>query len=85
MLIDEIAGTLETKKQAAAVVNSLLNTITAALAAGQTVNLKGLGSFKVVERSARKGINPRTGETIDITARKAVRFQPAQKLKQAVN
>ena len=45
------------------------------------VVLVGFGTFSVTERSARKGINPRTREPIDIPAKKVVRFRPGSKLK----
>ena len=44
------------------------------------VVLVGFGTFSVVERSARKGINPRTKETIDIPAKKTVKFKPGSEL-----
>jgi len=44
-----------------------------------------IGTLKVVERAARKGRNPRTGEQIEIKARKAITFTPAKRMKEAVN
>jgi DNA-binding protein HU-beta len=51
---------------------------------GDTVTLVGFGTFKVVERKARKGRNPQTGEEIDIKASKAPKFTPGKALKEAV-
>ncbi len=59
--------------------------IAEALAAKQTVAISGFGTFKVTERPARKGRNPRTGEEIQIPARNAVTFKPYNKLKDSIN
>jgi DNA-binding protein HU-beta len=48
------------------------------------VTISGFGSFKVVERSARQGRNPQTGDAITIDARKSPVFRPGTQLKRAV-
>jgi nucleoid DNA-binding protein len=83
-----IAGVTEAlgdRKQAQAAVDSLLRNITLALKRGESVTLSGFGTFKRVERKARKGVNPRTGEKIKIKARRAARFTPGTRLQAAVN
>ncbi|MDD2226253.1 MAG: HU family DNA-binding protein [Dysgonamonadaceae bacterium] len=60
--------------------DATLDAIADELKSGGKVVLVGFGSFSVVERSARKGINPRTKETIDIPAKKAVKFKPGSEL-----
>ena len=55
-----------------------------ALAAGESVTFTGFGSFKVVERAARKGRNPRTNEEITIPSSKVVKFTPGKGLKDAI-
>ncbi len=55
-----------------------------ALAAGESVTFTGFGSFKVVERAARKGRNPRTGNEITIPASKVAKFTPGKGLKDAI-
>lgn len=57
------------------VLDETLNEIKSALDSGETVSLRGFGSFKVSERGARKGRNPRTGEEIDIPAGQRVSFK----------
>lgn len=52
---------------------------------GKSLNLMGFGTFSVVERAARKGRNPRTGEELDIPAHKAVKFKPSKSLNESVN
>lgn len=51
-----------------------------ALKKGERVALVGFGTFSVQERAARKGHNPRTGKTIDIKAKKVVKFRPGDRL-----
>ena len=46
------------------------------------MSISGFGSFKVVQRKARKGRNPRTGEALQIPASKAVKFTPGKTLKE---
>jgi DNA-binding protein HU-beta len=75
---------LATKTQAEAALDALVETLTEAMTEGDSVTFTGFGSFKVTERAARKGRNPRTGKEIDIPAGKAVKFSPRQALKEAV-
>ena len=84
-LINEVAKVVSTKKEAQQVVDCVISSISNALKKGDTVSLVGFGSFKVVERKARKGRNPQTGEEIEIKASKAPKFTPGQALKEAVN
>lgn len=65
--------------------SSIIEQITNALSRGESVTLPGFGSFKVNERAAREGRNPRTGETIKIAASKTVVFKAGTQLKSAVN
>jgi DNA-binding protein HU-beta len=83
-LINEVANVVSTKKEAQEAVDCVLSSITSAMETGDTVTLVGFGTFKVVERKARKGRNPQTGEEIDIKASKAPKFTPGKALKEAV-
>ena len=84
-LINEVAKVVSTKKEAQEAVDCVFSSITRALKKGDTVTLVGFGSFKVVERKARKGRNPQTGEEIDIKASNAPKFTAGKALKSAVN
>jgi len=84
-LIDEVAKTAKSRKDAQAAVEALLTNITTALKQGEPVTLVGFGTFKVQERKARSGRNPQTGKVITITAKKVPRFVPGKALKEAVN
>ncbi|MDR2076150.1 MAG: HU family DNA-binding protein [Desulfovibrio sp.] len=72
---------LATNAQAEAAYNGLFNILAETLKKGDSVAIPGFGSFKVVERKARKGRNPRSGEEIAIPASKAVKFTPGKTLK----
>ncbi|WP_054951231.1 HU family DNA-binding protein [Numidum massiliense] len=85
-LIEKVATDIGmTKKDATAVVDTVLETISEALQRGEKVSLIGFGNFEVRERSARKGRNPRTGEEIEIKASKVPAFKPGKQLKESVN
>ena len=73
-----------TKKVAAAMLDSLVNTLQAGLKDGGRIRIDGLGTFVVVERKARTGVNPQTQAKIKIPATKAPAFRAAKALKEAV-
>lgn len=84
-LIDKLAeeaGT--TKAQAERDLTALYSVITAALVAGDSVAIPGIGKFEVKDRAERKGRNPSTGESVIIPASKAVNFKATKTLKDAV-
>ncbi len=66
-------------------VNAVFSAIETALAEGNEVTISGFGSFKVVERSARQGRNPQTGEPITIAERRVLNFKASLLLKQALD
>ncbi len=84
-LVNEVAKVVCSKKEAQAAVDSVLEAITNALAAGESVTLVGFGTFKPVKREARTGRNPQTGEPIKIKARTVAKFTPGKALKDALN
>lgn len=80
-LINEIAAKAGLNKVAAkAALDATLESIAQALANEDKVALLGFGTFAVVEKPARTGINPRTKEKIEIAARKVVKFKPSADL-----
>ena len=72
------------KKDAAAALTALTDVITEELKAEGKLAIPSLGSFEVRERAARTGHNPRTGEKVEIAAKKVPTFKPAKALKDAV-
>lgn len=84
-LIDKVATDAKVSKaDAGRVLNSVLDSMTNALAKGDTVTLVGFGTFSVTRRAARKGRNPQTGAVINIAASKAPRFKAGKALKDRV-
>jgi len=78
------AAGIEVKKQAGEAVDAVFDIITKTLAKGEEVSITGFGSFKVAKRAARMGVNPRTGEKIQIAASIKPKFRAGKLLKEAV-
>jgi len=74
-----------TKKDTACAIDTVVDVITTAIKTGDKVSLVGFGTFQAVQRKARTGLNPQTGKTIQIPARKVPKFKPGKGLKEAVN
>ena len=72
------------KKEAAHAVEIIFDSITRNIQKGEDVTINDFGKFKKVDRKARKGRNPFTGETIQIKASKKPRFLPAKALKEVI-
>ena len=75
----------DSKKDATHAVDIIFDTIVRNMAKGEDVMINDFGKFKKVDRKARKGRNPFTGETIQIKASKKPRFLPAKGLKEVIN
>jgi DNA-binding protein HU-beta len=85
-LISSIANeTGLTKAASAKALDAFLSSVSSALKSGDEVRLVGFGTFAVAKRAATTGRNPRTGETIKISASKAPVFKAGKPLKDAVN
>ena len=84
-LIKDIAERGEfTKADADAALKAVQGAIAAALTRGDKITLPGFGTFKVVETAARTGRNPQTGEPVEIPAKRKIKFNPTQALKDLV-
>jgi len=75
---------IEVKKQAVSAVDAVFDTITQTLGRGEEVAIAGFGTFRTTKRAARAGINPRTGEKIQIAASVRPKFKAGKALKEAV-
>ena len=73
------------RNESADLVESVLNEISDALSDGETVKISSFGSFFVRKKGQRIGRNPKTGEEVDISARRVVTFKPGQKLRARVD
>ena len=84
-LIESIASSAKISKVAAEKgLNGMLTTMAEAMEEGERVTLVGFGSFSIVERAPRLGRNPKTGESVPIPPRKAVKLRPGKELSQKV-
>jgi len=84
-LADKLAEKFEIpKKQSAEILDALFDEITNAIKGGDKVNVAGFGIFRVADRKAREGRNPKTGEAVHIPASKAPKFRASKVLKEAV-
>ena len=83
-LIEAVATVTNTKKEAAAAVDCVLESITKELKKKKDVTLIGFGTFAVKKRKARTGRNPQTGEKLKIKAKNAPVFKAGKALKDAV-
>lgn len=87
-LIDKIADKLAdimSKKDAELIINTLFRDMGNALKKGDKIELRGLGSFKVITRDERLGRNPKTGEKVQVERKRAIFFKPGKELKERVD
>jgi integration host factor subunit beta len=73
------------RKDSEVVVEEIFETIIQALNHGEKIELRGFGSFRVRQREARRGRNPKTGAPVEIPAKRVVYFKPGKELKELIN
>jgi len=84
-LVEEVADrTGLTKKTSREAVNAVISAMIDCLAREEKVTLVGFGAFQVMERKARRGVNPQTREAINIPAKKVAKFKAGKSLREAV-
>ncbi len=85
-LVEEVANAVDVpKKSAEKIVKTVFQSITQALHRGEKIELRGFGSFRLRERKARIGRNPKTGETVNVPAKKVPYFKAGKELKELIN
>ncbi|MCW5961450.1 MAG: integration host factor subunit beta [Pyrinomonadaceae bacterium] len=85
-LVEKVAKEADmTKKDAEKLVEIIFDSIISTLNEGEKIELRGFGSFRVRERNARKGRNPKTGEAVKIPAKRVAYFKPGKDLKDLIN
>ena len=85
-LVDEVARVVQlTKKQAETIVNIVFDSIVDSLRAGQKIELRGFGSFRLRSRKSRTGRNPKTGDRVDVPSKQVPYFKPGKELKDLIN
>lgn len=71
--------------EAYATISEFFDVVEHALKEGETVQIRGFGTWEPVQRAAKAGRNPRTGDLVPVPARMGVRFKPVQSLLKSVN
>jgi integration host factor subunit beta len=85
-LVEDVARAAElTKKDAERLVEIVFESIIDTLNQGEKIELRGFGSFRVRERGARRGRNPKTGDPVNIPAKRVPYFKPGKELKELIN
>ena len=72
------------KKEAQEIIEIIIDTISETLKEGEPVKISGFGTFMVRKKAPRKGRNPKTGEEVEISARRVITFRPSNILKEMV-
>src|SRR5436853_5473727 len=85
-LIEEVSKIVElTRKDSEVVVETIFDSIVRSLRTGDKIEIRGFGSFRTRERKSRVGRNPKTGEKVEVPAKKIPFFKPSKELKDVVN
>ena len=86
-LIEKVSEKVKnfTKRDVEIIVDTIFDSMTNSLVKGDKIEIRGLGSFKVKEHKARKGRNPKTGESIDIPTKKTPFFKVGKEFKERAN
>ncbi len=85
-LVKNVSKKMEVSQSAASKsIDGIFDVLKESLGKGDSFRMIGFGTFKVVDRSERKGRNPRTGQEITIPAQKTVRFLPGKQLRELMN
>jgi integration host factor subunit beta len=85
-LIEEVLNVTELpRKESETIVETIFDNIIAALQKGEKIEIRGFGSFRTRERRGRVGRNPKTGEKVEVPAKKIPYFKPSKELKDFVN
>src|SRR3989442_12989193 len=85
-LIEEVSKMVElTRKDSEVVVDTIFDSIVHSLRSGDKIEVRGFGSFRTRQRKPRVGRNPKTGDRVDVPAKKIPFFKPSKELKDVVN
>ena len=85
-LVEEISRVTElTRKDSEVIVDTLFESVIKALKTGDKLEVRGFGSFRVRQRNARVGRNPKTGEKVEVPAKRVPYFKPSKELKDLIN
>ncbi len=87
VLIEKVAEKIEglTRNQTEIVVETVFDSIKKALMSGEKIEIRGFGNFRLKNRKPRKARNPKTGESVEVPAKKVLYFKVGKALKEALN
>jgi len=85
-LIDEVSRVVEmTRKEAEIIVETIFDSVVRSLRGGDKIEIRGFGSFRTRQRQARIGRNPKSGDRVDVPAKRIPFFKPSKELRDLVN
>jgi len=85
-LVEKVAESTQlTKKHAELIVNTVFDSIVQSLRAGEKIELRGFGSFRIRRRGPRTGRNPKTGAKVDVPPKRIPYFKPGKELRELLN
>ena len=85
-LIEEVSRLADlTRKDSEIIVETIFESIVTSLRSGDKIEIRGFGSFRTRQRKPRVGRNPKTGDRVDVPAKKIPFFKPSKELKDVVN
>jgi integration host factor subunit beta len=85
-LIEEVSRVVEmTRKDSEVIVEAIFDSVVRSLRGGDKIEIRGFGSFRTRERQARIGRNPKSGERVEVPAKRIPFFKPSKELKDLVN
>jgi integration host factor subunit beta len=74
-----------TRRDGEVIVETIFDSVIAALQSGDKIEIRGFGSFRIRERNPRIGRNPKTGDRVDVPAKRVPYFKPSKELRDLVN
>ena len=85
-LIEEVSRVVEmTRKESEVIVETIFDSIVRSLRTGDKIEIRGFGSFRTRQRQPRIGRNPKTGEKVEVPAKRVPYFKPSKELKDLIN
>lgn len=85
-LVDKVVALGDlTRRDGEVIVDTLFESVIGALKSGDKIEIRGFGSFRTRQRNARTGRNPKTGEKVDVPAKRVPFFKPSKELRDSVN
>jgi integration host factor subunit beta len=85
-LVEKVTGVGDlTRRDGEVIVETIFDAVIGALKSGDKIEIRGFGSFRIRQRNSRIGRNPKTGERVEVPAKKVPYFKPSKELRDLVN